>query len=367
MQSIARDGRLPDMVAVKRSLGSELTECGGVDYLIQIADSPASAGNLIYYARAVSDLWKRREVRDRAASLARGANNEQTKTVRELLSSAHALTHGIRVGGDMVQGVEDVEVNEEIGAGVPSGFDCIDRFTVCRGFPKSHVTVILGPRGNGKTYLQTQHCVQVMEDFKRACFVTLEMTPAELLSRMVQQRTGRYRRPTNEFERTEWDKQLALLKALPLTFINPRNPGESDIESITSIIRAEHELDPFEAIYLDYYQLVTTARAKELRGDPVQCLSIIARELKALAVECACPVIVAAQNHDQTGTTKAVDLQVKGARAMEEVAALIIGNIIDTSGKTDMAIGKNRFGQSRVESLPISWDSKYCRFVEAKK
>jgi replicative DNA helicase len=203
-----------------------------------------------------------------------------------------------------------------------------------------------------------------VDEFRRVCFVTLEMTPSELLIRMVQQETGCYRRPQDEFRRGLYDEAVTRFRGLPLTFIHPKAHGDTDIESICAAVRAEHDVDPFDCIYLDYFQLLTSVRGADMRHNEVQILSLAARELKQLAVECNCPVVVASQNHDQMNANKAVDLMVKGARSLEEVAALIIGIIKKDGAEVDVAVSKNRFGRSRVENLPIGWDVARCRFTE---
>lgn len=108
-------GTAIDFVTLKTEMNERkvLMRAGGVEYLIQVAESVPTAANALHYARKVRDLWIRRESGRRVREVDRLASNENVpistllENMRRLDEGFNLFTNGSTPPMDMVTFGED--------------------------------------------------------------------------------------------------------------------------------------------------------------------------------------------------------------------------------------------------------------------
>lgn len=198
---------------------------------------------------------------------------------------------------------------------------------------------------------------------------TMEMSHREVTTRLLSTMTGisqnllvgRRDDGTSALGPSEWDqlnqagKQLA---ALPLAY-GERTRTPSDIREHARAARAR---GPLQGIFVDYLQLMAGGGRTENR---VQELTTFTRQLKQMAMEFECPVIVASQlNRNAANVGRAPHVaELRDSGSIEQDADVVILLHADPSVTTpvvngrdigvplDAIIGKNRQGPESVGQL----------------
>lgn len=371
-----------DLVTLKDALGvaGKLSEVGGVEYLVQIAEAVPSAVNAAYYAEIVRDRSIRRQMEDSGQRLIQEAHRyeiEEKGVVRQVTGNevlAKAIDRLETISSRSLPvdpWVKTFEVDVDKPAiGIPVGLPTIEDYTTCRGLPGGQVTVVQAGTNVGKTPFLTQMAYDVARRGGRVCYALFaDLTPTQWMHRLVKLATGSTEPPLHDLEANRiWsERRDALLgptgEAATILIYNGRGASQqSQIETFSRQLILEHSISPFEFVAIDYLQKVGTASASESRYDRVSYVSDKITGL-AEALGDACAVAVGSQITEDVRTGKSWARF--GQEAMSDAGFGV--EIRKTSEGVELWVTKNRFGASKC-MLGYGWefDTRFLRFIDPK-
>ena len=307
IQQLATAGKAVELLTVKNELveRGKLSEIGGEDYLIQVAEAVPSAANAAHYARIVLDKATLRRLDDAGHEIKKIVRDPELET-DDKLDTAENLIFAVgnqRLGQDflnlrnlakefMVDMDTLVETGEPI-LGVPSGLYDLDRMT--SGFYGGDFVIIGARPSMGKTSLALKVALNVARrEPGNVAFFSLEMSGKQLARRFASMLSGI---SGNVLKKTDLnpDAYRRLADACELMYELPIHIDESSdvngLEMRGKCRRLKRE-GGLSLVVVDYLQLMRGNRRTENR---VQEISDIARSLKGLAKELDVPVIALSQ------------------------------------------------------------------------
>ncbi|MBT8257964.1 MAG: replicative DNA helicase, partial [Bacteroidia bacterium] len=232
---------------------------------------------------------------------------DESQDVFDLLDKAEAKLYEVTQGNIkkssetaqelVIQAKRKIEEisNKEGLSGIPSGFDKVDRVT--SGWQDSDLIIIAARPGMGKTALTLSMArnISVNQDIPVA-FFSLEMSSVQLITRLISSETGlsSEKLRTGRLEKHEWEQLNVKVKALekaPLFIDDTPSLSIFDLRAKARRLKSKHDI---QLIVVDYLQLMTTGSSQK-GGNREQEISMISRNLKALAKELSVPVIALSQ------------------------------------------------------------------------
>ncbi|MBE6451550.1 MAG: replicative DNA helicase [Alphaproteobacteria bacterium] len=322
MSKLILRGHTADVITLKNYFEQEgiLSDVGGANYLIKLADSASVMTNVEYYAQFVYDKYLRRELINTGSEIINNAFKESADlSATEQIEAAEQQLFNLSDQGETQGGFVDFStaLTSSLGyieqafqkegkiSGLPTGLEKLDYKT--GGLNNSDLIIIAGRPAMGKTALATNMAYNVAEYMSRAknmdshdkgvAFFSLEMSADQLASRIlstVTQTAGNKMR-TGELDNAEFTRIAAAvreLETIPL-YIDD-TPGVT-INAIRTRARRLKRTKGLGLIVIDYIQLITGSSNKKNEGNRVQELSEISRGLKIMAKELKVPVIALSQ------------------------------------------------------------------------
>ncbi len=308
IQELFKNSEPVDILTVKNQLvlNGELEQVGGAYYITKLTNNIASAANIEFHARIISQKYIQRELIRISTNTITDAYDETTD-VFDLLDKAEqdlfAVAQGnIRKSFDsmptLVQQAKDqIKKAAEKGDGVngvPSGFTDLDKLT--SGWQPSELLILAARPGMGKTafVLSMARNIAVDRGLPIAIF-SLEMSSIQMVMRLVSSETGLTadKLKKGNLAQHEWEQLNSKVSALteaPL-YIDD-TPGLSVFELRAKARRLKSQFD-IQMIVIDYLQLMNAGGKAE--GNRQEEISIISRSLKVIAKELEIPVIALSQ------------------------------------------------------------------------
>jgi len=293
-----------DMVQLNQRLRdlNLLEQIGGVEYLIELAESVPSASSAGYYARIVRDKSVLRRLIDAAGQIIREAY-EGAEPVEAQLDQAEQKIFSLAELGINEEATDLKTLLDETYArieahdgshltGLETGYYELDEIT--NGLQDGEMIIVAARPSMGKTALALNMAEHIAADHHQPVVVfSLEMGKQQLAQRLMCSRGGvdsqKIRRHTlsaDEFG------QLALvcgeLSEAPL-FIDD-TPGLTllSLRAKARRLVARHDI---KAIFVDYLQLMTASHAESRQQE----VSSMSRGIKAMARELNVPVVCLSQ------------------------------------------------------------------------
>ncbi len=308
MKHLLGNSRAVDMVTVKNELLERglLETVGGVDYLIQLAESVPSPANALAYGEIVLDKATLRRLEQAGHEIVQIVHDSESEA-EEKVDRAEQLVFEVgqkRLGKDFAhvkslakEFFDDVDQIMETGEallGTPSGFPDLDRMT--GGFYESDFTIVAARPSMGKTSLVLNFALNVARkkpDQNVAVF-SLEMSGKQVIRRMMSMLSGvgmsalkKSRLSDDEYQRLA--DACEVLYGLPIYVDDSSDVSPLEMRGKCRRLKQDSGLS---MVVVDYLQLMRSSRRTENR---VQEISEIARSLKALAKELNVPVIALSQ------------------------------------------------------------------------
>ncbi|NND50822.1 MAG: AAA family ATPase, partial [Flavobacteriaceae bacterium] len=127
-------------------------------------------------------------------------------------------------------------------------------------------------------------------------FFSLEMSSVQLITRLISSETGlsSEKLRTGRLEKHEWEQLNVKVKALekaPLFIDDTPSLSIFDLRAKARRLKSQHDI---KLVVIDYLQLMTSGGSQK-GGNREQEISMISRNLKALAKELSVPVIALSQ------------------------------------------------------------------------
>lgn len=290
---LAGHGRIASPVTLKTALGQHLEACGGVSYLIGLAQQAVTASSAIEYARVIKDNHVRRALIEIAEVIVHGAKSVEgaEETVRKAEYAIHELLIGNK--NETVVRLSDwvrrcLESLGDRRGTVDSGLPSLDK--IINGFSPSDLIILAARPGMGKSAAAANIAWRAAKNGKRVLFFSLEMSGEQLASRIL---ADEYSINAFDFrtKKPEINGPECMKHVEQFGFYIDDTPS-AEIGIIRQRVRREKAKEGVDLVVVDYLQLLQPSRKRENR---VQEVSDVTQNLKAIAKECHVPVVALSQ------------------------------------------------------------------------
>lgn len=271
------------------------------DNLRQLITNPyCSSTHIRTYSEQLKKLSNFRRVQEIGLEIAHSASPAHFDDPNQLLGIAQngifELSHRMNGKGTSTIGEAlhsfhnnlDVIIKDGVLPGVPIGISKLDQ--IMGGLQKTHMTIMGGRPGMGKTALALNIALRAAKVGKRSIIFSLEMSDDQLVQRLMamEGKLDSQRLKLGQLDTEEWAKfhdSIKVLDGLPITFSTKNTDMSIAMES-----RSIDQVARLDLIIIDYLQRI---RAAELNGsNREQEVSTISRNIKTLAMELDVPILV---------------------------------------------------------------------------
>lgn len=308
IMTLFENGEPIDLLTVSEKLRSmgKLDVSGGDYYLVQLTQKVSSSAHIEYHARIILQKHIQRSLIKISNEIIEEAYDE-TADVFDLLDDAESKLYEVTQGNIkkssetaqslVIQAKKKIQEisNKEGLSGIPTGFDKLDKLT--SGWQPSDLIIVAARPGMGKTALTLSMArnIAVGQGIPVA-FFSLEMASVQLITRLISSETGlsSEKLRTGKLEKHEWEQLNVKVKDLekaPLFIDDTPSLSIFDLRAKARRLSSQHGI---KIIVIDYLQLMT-AGGSQKNGNREQEISMISRNLKALAKELNVPVIALSQ------------------------------------------------------------------------
>ena len=261
--------------------------------------------------------------------------------------------------------------NKDKITGIPTGFHDLDEKT--SGLQRSDLIIVAARPGMGKTAFALNIAQQsAVKHGTSAIIFSLEMSKEQLGQRLLamQARVEMQKLKQGDLDRKDWDRvSLGVDELNNSKIVIDDTPGISLMEMRNKCrrLKAEQGLD---LIVVDYLQLMTFEGKTDNRQQEISALS---RNMKLLAREMNCPVILLSQlsrapELRQDKRPMLSDLRESGS--IEQDADIVIflyrddyyNENTEKPGVCEVNIAKHRSGPT--DKIELTWVSRYTKFSD---
>lgn len=305
-----------DIVTLAEYLESrkQLDDCGGVQAIASMVQNTPSAANIRHYAQRVVDKSILRKVASEADAILMRAYHAGDATGASLLDEAQgkfmAISQRVEKNASSMQGITQVlsqladhidenftkrqAGNDDLVIGLETGLRDLDKMTT--GLQGGDFVIVAGRPSMGKTAFAINIAEHVALSLGKPTLIfSLEMSNKQLTNRMLAgvAKVNSQRIWTGRIYDHEWERLMAGIGRLNEAPVHMDDDASLNVNDIKARARRLHrETGGLALIVIDYLQLIAASNA---RGNRVEDLSEISRELKRLAKELDIPVIALSQ------------------------------------------------------------------------
>ncbi len=348
-----------DLLLITQSLADEnkLSEIGGAAFLTKLTRRVVSAAHIEHHARIIAQKYYQRESIRKASEIIKlSYENEDVEVLSDLwerstgdleniFTSADTGTHIKVVLKDTMKEIEEdaAKLKEKLIAGIPSGFNTLDRST---GGWRSPNLIILAARPSvGKTSFALKFLFEAAKAGFWVNFFSYEMTKEDLMRIGLAMESEVYRSNIRDgyLNNEEWDKlneAIGRLESLPILLHDISGVTDTQIKYMVRKNRREGRCD---FVIIDYLQLVVGSEKRQSREQEV---SSISRRLKGITLSEKIPVMALSQlNRDAQGKRPTLDtLRESGAIEQDADIVMFLHTDDETSGEIELIVDKHRRG-----------------------
>ncbi|SFQ26860.1 replicative DNA helicase [Lachnospiraceae bacterium XBB1006] len=178
---------------------------------------------------------------------------------------------------------------------VITGFADLD-YMLNGGFQKGCLYFLAGRPAMGKTGLAINMIDNICFNQHRIiAYFSLEMSKRQLLERILafKAKIESYVLRTGNIEKDGWNRIAKAAEAMSKASLIIDDTSAADVETIrTKCVEYRKSSEDLSAIFIDYLQLVSVADNNKSRKKQI---SEIVKQLKGMAVELDCPIVVISQ------------------------------------------------------------------------
>lgn len=399
IQHLAIADKQIDMLTVIEQLKHDgtLEEVGGALYISQLTTKVPSTAHLLYHAQIVAQKAIARNLIRMAATIEQQAYDE-TQDVEDLLQLAESgifeisqqsqkrdVTQIDPVIQEAFDRMKKASLNDSNMSGVPSGFTALDKIT--SGWQNSDLVIIAARPAMGKTAFVLSMAKNMAVNYQRpVALFSLEMSNVQLVNRLIMNACeidGNKIR-AGKFTPSEWDQlesRVTTLMGAPIYVDDTPSLSVFELRSKARRLVNQHKI---QCIIIDYLQLMNASGMNF--GSREQEVSMISRNLKALAKELDIPIIALSQlNRGVEGRTgiegkrpQLSDLRESGAIEQDADMVCFIhrpeyyfrnnkseGWDESMAGMAEIIVAKHRNGAT--DTVVLRFDQSHARFLNPEE
>ena len=374
-----------DMLTVCEELKSRqsLDMVGGRAYIATLTAEVPSTANGREYAKIIAEKAIMRQMIRTAEDITE-KGYESKMAAREILDYAESGIFQIaqmrqkndytKIQDVLLENLKIIDAaaqNKDKITGIPTGFHDLDEKT--SGLQRSDLIIVAARPGMGKTAFALNIAQQsAVKHGTSAIIFSLEMSKEQLGQRLLamQARVEMQKLKQGDLDRKDWDRvSLGVDELNNSKIVIDDTPGISLMEMRNKCrrLKAEQGLD---LIVVDYLQLRTFEGKTDNRQQEISALS---RNMKLLAREMNCPVILLSQlsrapELRQDKRPMLSDLRESGS--IEQDADIVIflyrddyyNENTEKPGVCEVNIAKHRSGPT--DKIELTWVSRYTKFSD---
>lgn len=340
---------------------------GGMDYLLNCAQSAAHLASTEYHAKVIQKHYRSRRLIEAAGDAVYQAyrGEDEPEHVIDSLSDRLAQLVAHTDGGQIVD-AKDVAAKvarkiklDEPERFVQTGFKTIDSW-LRGGVRPGEVMVVGGRPGQGKTALAVNMLDNAATAGHRVAFVTIEMDPEGIVRRMM---GPTIYAPNKDSAYANALAQVDRLSKMDVPIVNLASGSLGEMRRhVKTLVRTRQ----IEGLFVDYLQLVTV---DGLQKD-YERISYVSTSIKRMAREFGIAVWSLAQiNRDGGKKERPTMSDLKGSGSIEQDAdqIVLIHNPVaydDFEDAPELIVAKHRNG--RTGSVVVDYIPEATKFVEVK-
>ncbi|MDV6379253.1 DNA helicase [Sporosarcina sp. GW1-11] len=294
MCELARKGKSVDYITL--IVAREPAELGGANYLAELTRL-ANPTRFDEYKEIVIDTWKKQE-KSRLLHLA--LHNDwtiaQIQKAFDTLEDNDTLTPQTSIKPDLIAQYERPFIKQEEMTGITTGLRDLDY--ILNGFQKSEFIVVAARPSMGKTDMLNHFALTAGLHGHVPIVFSLEMSRTSITDRLIAC-AGNYSRlkmrdPNKYFTKTQKANWTSALKHVNLANIHIDDRSGLKVSQMKATARKIIKSNPDKRpiIFIDYLQII---RAEQHAGNQTQAIGQISADLKTMAKEFNCPVVVLSQ------------------------------------------------------------------------
>ncbi len=364
----------------------DYTEEEGAQYIRQLAENVPSLSNIMDYAAIVHDKALLRALIQASEEIMDSAYEQQGET-RSIIDRAQqkiydltkdVIKHDFTKIDEIIQQfyveLKELSSGAENTGTIKTYYSDLDRVLV--GMNPGDLILVGARPGMGKTSFVLNIAAEVAKKRrdKSVAIFSMEMSKTQLASRLLSSegRIESHKLREGQLEEEDLAKLAEAAVALSETNIYIDESGNlSPVEMRTKLRRIRN----LGLVIVDYLQLMTSDNIKK-RDNRVLEVGDITRNLKIMAKELGCPIILCSQlsriSQDRKDKRpQLTDLRESGAIEQDADVVLFLhrefyythDNALEN--QAECLISKNRHGA--VEDIKLGWDGKYTRFFPLEK
>lgn len=397
IQNLFQKSKPVDILTVTSEMRTEgtLEIVGGAYYITSLTNRVASAANIEYHARIISQKYIQRELIRISTEIITNAY-EDTTDIFDLLDHAEKNLFDIaqnnlrrdtqkmdEIVKQSLATLEELRTKTDGLTGVPSGFTDLDRIT--GGWQKSDLVIIAARPAMGKTAFVLSCARNASVDFKKPVVVfSLEMSSVQLVNRLISGETEIEQEKIRKGNLAEWEWQQLHSKIGTLTeapLLIDDTPALNIFEFRAKCRRLKSQYD-IQMIIIDYLQLMHgKGDGQGGGGNREQEIGSISRALKSVAKELDIPVLAlsqlsrAVESRPGPNGKRPLLSDLRESGSIEQDADMVLflyrpeyyGLTEDEQGRSlagvgEVIIAKHRNGETGI--VPLRFIGKYVKFAD---
>lgn len=341
----ANAGEYANIVAEKASLRNLITTAD--DIVVKGYEGSMEANQLLDYAESgIFEISQKRQ------------KGKYTHIKDVLLNNIDIIDKAAQMDGGLT--------------GVTTGFRELDNKT--SGLQKSDLIILAARPAMGKTAFALSLTLNAAVKGNASVMIfSMEMSKEQLGQRLLsmQSKVEMQKLKTGKLERRDWDDINMALGVLSSANINIDDTAGINIMEMKSKCRRLKAEEGLDLVVIDYLQLMTPEGKADSR---TQEISVISRNLKLLARELDCPVIVLSQLSrapEQRTDHRPMLSDLRESGSIEQDADIVVflyrddyyNEDSDSPGECEVIVAKQRSGPTGT--VKVAWLDKYTKFVDS--
>ena len=387
MMSLYRQDIPIDMLTVTEELSKRksLEACGGRSYIAELSAEVITTANAGQYARIIQEKSVYRQLITAGSQIVENSLNEKfdgvkvlddaEQTIFEIAKKRQSKDYS-KIQNILGKNIELMETAQKNGGKLPglsTGFRDLDRMT--SGLQKSDFIVLAARPSMGKTAFAlniAEHAA--LRDHKRVAFFSVEMSEESLGYRMLSTQSrvelGKLRR--GDLSPEDWESVNAAIRRFEeADMLVDESPGITVME-IRNKCRRMNAERPVDLIIIDYLQILSSGSRADSRVNEV---SLMTRQLKQLAREMECPVIVLSQlsrgSVQREGDKRPMLSDLRDSGSIEQDADVVIflhredyfkKPEAEPNNICEVIISKQRQGETGT--VKLTWMPRFQKFAD---
>jgi replicative DNA helicase len=362
---------------------NSLEMVGGRTYIVSLSSGTPTTSNAHEYAKIVSEKASLRRLIETADDIV-VKGYEDTLDANQMLDYAESGIFQIsqarqkgkytHIKDVLIENIETIDKAAQLEGGltgITTGFSKLDEMT--SGLQKSDLIILAARPAMGKTAFALSLARNAAVNGKASVMIfSMEMAKEQLTQRLLamESKVELQRLKTGKVERRDWEDINIALDILSGTNIHIDDTAGISIMEMKSKCRRLKAEKGLDLVIIDYLQLMNPEGKSDSR---TQEISVISRNLKLLARELDCPVLVLSQlsRAPETRTDHRPMLSdLRESGSIEQDADIVIflyrdeyyNEDTEKPGECEVILAKHRSGPTG--KIDVSWVERYTQFKD---